>query len=1045
MIEVKNLRKTYQPKKGPAVLALDDVSLKFGETGMVFILGKSGSGKSTLLNILGGLDRYDSGEFIIDGKSSNEFSQADLDSYRNTLIGFIFQEYNILDEFTVGANIALAMQLQGKKSTAEALNKILNDVDLVDFGNRKPNELSGGQKQRVAIARALIKDPRIIMADEPTGALDSNTGRQVFDTLKKLSKDKLVIIVSHDREFAEYYGDRVIELADGKIISDISKYEAKPDSVSDGISIVDGRIMQIRKGYKLNNKDIAMINEYLANAETDALLTVDERSNRSFKQIAMISDDGGKQSFADTDNNAIVAVENKPLKLIKSRLPYKHSLKIGASSLKSKPIKLIFTILLSFIAFALFGVADTLGSYNEKTAAFTSINDFKIQNATFSKQYLDKEGYYGYEGVVTDAELADIKKNTGLDVRPIYGNIGQYSFYQNLLNQSKLPNSYYSYYQTNFTGYVVIDQKLLDDTGYNLIGRLPNNDKEIVIPKHIYESFTITGYNLSTPSVSIPAEDISSPQKFVDAALLLNINDKQSATVVGIIDTNFDPNGRYDSFKTNDTNQNGIMDYTMQAEMQSEINFGYHGLMFVNQKFLNSTDNNIGKYFSNNEYCSLNFSSGTDMNISRALTFAQAAGIGIDVKRFNNSANNNGIALSTETVSNNYRYMRNYISVELERINLSTTDASVSRMYYNPGTGLELNTANFTSTQYFDSLFNSNDITLICEALIDWDLLSYPGVKEDTIKRWNELFSGSEMITDQTVTDSNACYILTYLLERNHQLPDYAVDIIKEIRVDLIYNAIQDYNLLELMFGNANINYNNYSSNYGKEKHISANIVGIFYDESSNQMIMDETLYNSFEFNDKGYRACIAPMPTDRNQIKKIVDYSYTIHDSDNANSNFVGYCFMLQNANSASLNSVGSMIKTFSKVFLYIGIGFAVFASLLLMNFISTSISYKKREIGILRAVGARGSDVFGIFFNESMIIALINFALATIATVVCCFALNNVFSTELGISITLLSFGIRQVALLFFVAVAAAFIASLLPVMKISRKRPIDAIRNR
>ena len=207
MIEVKNLKKTYKPKKGAAVQALKGINLKFEEKGLVFILGKSGSGKSTLLNMLGGLDKFDDGEIIIKGKSSKQFTQSDFDSYRNTFIGFIFQEYNILNDFTVGANIALAMELQGRKPTKEELNKILDEVDLTGFASRKPNELSGGQKQRVAIARALIKNPEIIMADEPTGALDSNTGKQVFDTLKKLSKDKLVIVVSHDRDFAEQYGD----------------------------------------------------------------------------------------------------------------------------------------------------------------------------------------------------------------------------------------------------------------------------------------------------------------------------------------------------------------------------------------------------------------------------------------------------------------------------------------------------------------------------------------------------------------------------------------------------------------------------------------------------------------------------------------------------------------------------------------------------------------------------------------------------------------------------------------------------------------------
>ena len=165
-------------------------------------MGKSGSGKSTLLNVMGGLDSADSGEIIIKGKSSKEFSTEDFDSYRNTYLGFIFQEYNILEDFNVGTNIAIALKIQGEKVTNEKLNEILNEVDLSGYGKRKTNELSGGQKQRVAIARALVKNPEIIMADEPTGALDSNTGIQVFNTLKKLSKDKLVIVVSHDREFA---------------------------------------------------------------------------------------------------------------------------------------------------------------------------------------------------------------------------------------------------------------------------------------------------------------------------------------------------------------------------------------------------------------------------------------------------------------------------------------------------------------------------------------------------------------------------------------------------------------------------------------------------------------------------------------------------------------------------------------------------------------------------------------------------------------------------------------------------------------------------
>lgn len=196
MLIVKNLTKIYKLKgKGTKdVVALDNVSIDFPETGMVFLLGKSGSGKSTLLNTIGGLDTFNNGEIIIKGKSSKDFKQSDFDAYRNTFIGFIFQEYNILEEFSVGKNLALALELQGKKADKEAVDKLLDQVDLSGYYKRNPNQLSGGQKQRVAIARALIKEPEIIMADEPTGALDSNTGKQVMDTLKNCQKPNLLLL-----------------------------------------------------------------------------------------------------------------------------------------------------------------------------------------------------------------------------------------------------------------------------------------------------------------------------------------------------------------------------------------------------------------------------------------------------------------------------------------------------------------------------------------------------------------------------------------------------------------------------------------------------------------------------------------------------------------------------------------------------------------------------------------------------------------------------------------------------------------------------------
>lgn len=220
MLELKNITKMYKSNKGLKTEALKNVSIKFENKGLVFILGKSGSGKSTLLNVIGGLDKYDSGDLFVNGKSTNKFNAKEFDAYRNTYIGFIFQDFNLLENYSIYKNVSLSLELQNKKIDKSKIDEILKIVGLENLGNRKPNELSGGQKQRIAIARALIKNPNVILADEPTGNLDSATGRQIFDLLKELSKEKLVIVVSHDEESAQRYADRIIELKDGVVIND---------------------------------------------------------------------------------------------------------------------------------------------------------------------------------------------------------------------------------------------------------------------------------------------------------------------------------------------------------------------------------------------------------------------------------------------------------------------------------------------------------------------------------------------------------------------------------------------------------------------------------------------------------------------------------------------------------------------------------------------------------------------------------------------------------------------------------------------------------
>ena len=237
MLELKNIKKTYI-SGNEKVKALKGVSLNFRENEFVSILGQSGCGKTTLLNIIGGLDSYTSGDLIINGKSTKKYNAKDWDTYRNHSVGFVFQSYNLIPHQTVLSNVELALTLSGvsKEERRKRAIDVLTKVGLKEQIHKKPNQMSGGQMQRVAIARALVNDPDILLADEPTGALDSATSVQIMELLKEVSKDRLVIMVTHNPELAEKYSTRIINLLDGEVTSDSNPYKGK------------GKIKEAKKG-----------------------------------------------------------------------------------------------------------------------------------------------------------------------------------------------------------------------------------------------------------------------------------------------------------------------------------------------------------------------------------------------------------------------------------------------------------------------------------------------------------------------------------------------------------------------------------------------------------------------------------------------------------------------------------------------------------------------------------------------------------------------------------------------------------------------------
>lgn len=900
MLEVRNLKKIYKMKKGVSVNALNNISIKFPEKGLVFLLGKSGSGKSTLLNLLGGLDKYDSGEIIIKGVSSKDFKQSHFDSYRNTYVGFIFQEYNVLEEFSVGANIALALELQNKKATDQQINKILEEVDLTGFGNRKPNELSGGQKQRVAIARALVKNPQIIMADEPTGALDSNTGKQVLDTLKKLSKDKLIIVVSHDREFAETYGDRIIELADGKVISDVEKNSDNiidnkySSEYSESFKFDDDSII-INKGYHLTEEDRILINNYLDNLNKDIKVKVGNTDTKK---------------FTETDESKI-KYEDKSFKLIKSKLPLKNAFKIGTSSLKHKKIRLAITILLSFVAFTLFALADTFGNYNHIKTCTKSILDTKVQYATVQKSIKHGSGLGTYwsqwDNYLSKDDIKKINKDTGLTFTGVVGSDETYSL-ENIDQSVKLSeNDEGTNYATYMTGFTSFTKKQIEKMGYKVLaGEIPTgNNNDIAISEYVFETFKKAGY---VPSGKGEKVEIKSYNDLIGKSIALGNNQYK---IVGIFNTNVD-----------------MKRYEAVAEDQSKKTSAEKLVTFA----LTNELDNIQQY-----------------------------------------------SLSTVAI------------VGKEKMN---------QLIANKGNFIKLNEA---------YIYLNND-----NAEINGDKMA--SLKDINMKDIHWIGAKKEKLADNEVI----------------------VDI---INIDFFNKGKSEKETIKYLKNNT------FTINYGDDKtskeENKIKVVG-YVDSSKNEnyngvYVVPQNIYN---FNSKWKKAqgeysfVITGMPKTSGDIEKLVRYCYTEQD---------GMKYQMQNSVTYELDSVNEVLKVLSKAFLYVGIGFAIFAMIMLANFIATSISYKKQEIGILRAIGARSHDVFRIFFAESFVIAMINFVLACVTTGILTMIINNALRIEVGILISILSFGIRQVALLLLISVGIAFLASFVPVYKIASKRPIDAIRNK
>ena len=959
MLSVRNLVKTYQTKKADTVVALNNVSIDFPETGLVFLLGKSGSGKSTLLNAIGGLDTFDSGEIIIKGKSSKDFSQSDFDSYRNTFIGFIFQEYNILENFSVQKNLALAIELQGKKPDKAEIDRLLEQVEMTQYAKRKPNQLSGGQKQRVAIARALVKNPEIIMADEPTGALDSNTGKQVMETLKNLSKTKLVIIVSHDREFAEIYGDRIIELKDGHIISDVTKKEIEAQSTQSGIKIIDDSIVYIKKGQEISEKDMKAIVKIINDNSTkgDTFISFDKKGNDALKKGAKITDDGNKEAFIDTqaEDIKVKAYNGNSLKLIKSHLKFADSFKMGASALKNKVGKLVFTILLSFFAFTVFGIIDALSCWNRADSVYQAMT---MQNKTHMAMMKYNKG--SYDNPITSVKDVSMIQNEFKNyiVRGVVGT--GYGTYDTQGERISLQD--YTFIATdnvlkkpNISGYVYFTKEELENKlGFTIEGRLPAADNEIAVSKFLMNAMI---KNTENQEKKVESFDHYNPEIPGTTPLEMSMyaggggySRYEKYTIVGVVDDKTDLS-KYETMSEEELSKN--------RKVETEIHFGYSRLAYVSKNIYESLMKNA-------EYARFDVDFGVKDDYSRMeIEYLKSIETVYDEQKYD-----------YERYQNN---SNNWWNFEEDR--LYTYEEMLQRY----------------DNDEIDYIGSPHTYNKTYESYLAENIKYIKGGLESRLQ------DGKLVLADDEIIVSN--------------------DFISAYAEDIYQSKID---------GGIKVRFK--PDYYGKEVAAELTIVGVSKNNNyyANEKVCREILKPAMT----GYTFMVSKL-NGTDEDKEFIKYLETYNANDNK--------FAVQGATTGTLDILDEILDMMTSVFVWVALGFAIFASLMLMNFISTSISYKKREIGVLRALGARGSDIFGIFFNESMIIAMINFVLATIATFIACSCINAAVLAKLPVEIVLLNVSIRQMALILGVSVASAFVGSFLPTFKISRKKPIDAINNR
>ncbi len=961
MLELVKVKKIYKTKSGDTS-ALNEISLSFPKRGMVFITGKSGSGKTTLLNIIGGLDGFDSGNIILDGKDFKDFTQNDYNSYRNTFIGFIFQEYNLLSEYSVQKNLELATELQGVKKDKQEIDDILKIVDLEGLNYRRTNELSGGQKQRVAIARALIKNPKIIMADEPTGALDSATGISVITTLKKLSRDKLVIVVSHDLELAEKYADRIIRLVDGNIVEDvlITENEIKANVA------------------ETNASTTVKLGADLTDAETELLLK-GIREKREIKFVDQVT----VRTKSQTPPLEKPKTVNPP-KFIKSKMKTKSSMGLGFRALGVKPIRLIFTVFLAVVAFALFGLFDTIAAYDDSRAISNLLRTSEYDSVVLSPE--ERGDGFTYNIRIGQEEIDKLNANTKYNFRPLYeindkgfNGITDRTYIIELKPESTETVAGSSYYQKFVDDFIEfseqeISNKIIDKGGFNyeiVYGRYPT---------------------LPSKMVDEEGNKIKGARSFMEVAI--STYTAENMLYYLSLDTETSPNLNGKKIeKTED-----LLDATFSVR-------NYHDGNYLKYKIVGIIDcGEIPEKFN-------------------------------ELKLPGSSKSRSALKSSFDTFINSGAYLKLFVPtgyVQEWRTYINRTNTYFfggNNVTVKSGDIRQLNVSYFGRTAFYNAEENIGKVVFFDQ--------------NQTSASANEVIIPAELIRSIYKEKLDT-------LDINAELNAAINTLFSSMSYEGKANAIR--NTLSVLFartaeeGPLKLTLENTNVVNDQTTCVDFNIVGVYVDVNGDHT--GDALFKTkpLMFSNAGFERIGVPIY--QGEYARIISPAKSGVFATNGLANNIvaesGLAYSwYQNTILETIKSNRQTLQDFSNLFLYISVALAVFSVFMLFNYISSSIVSKRQSIGVLRALGSNGKDIFTMFFTESMVISIINALVACLVAFVGCIFVNMYIKTIMNLTLNFAIFGFRQIGIIFGISIVTGILSSLIPIIRICKEKPIELIR--